>query len=51
MKGQSLVRAGNAGKVLKDCNGYYQEVGFYPVENDEPLKAFMSVGRCNLTFV
>lgn len=25
-------------------------MGFYPVENDEPLKAFMSMGRSNLTF-
>lgn len=25
-------------------------MGFYPVENDESLKAFMSMGRSNLTF-
>lgn len=41
----------NAGKVLNDSGGYSNEVAFYPVENDTSLKAFISMKRCNLTFV
>lgn len=41
----------NAGKVLNDYGGYSKEVAFYPVENDTSLKAFISMKRCNPTFV